>query len=235
MRIGAIIQARMSSRRLPGKVLMPVAGRPLLEYLLDRVEMCGEIVGTVVATSVGEHDDPIAAFCREFAVPCTRGPLDNVAQRFASAAAFFQLDAFVRLCADSPLVDTELISRAVREFRAREVDLVTNVFPRTFPPGQSVEVVDARVFAAAVAAMDDPDDLEHVTRYFYDHADRYRIWNMPSDHLPRDVSFAVDTRADLERFEAVVAALERPHWSYGLAELIEIQRRLAVATAGADR
>ena len=121
MRIGAIIGARMSSSRLPGKVLRPVRGRPVLQYLLERVDRADGLDRVAVATSVHASDDPILGFCRGCPVACVRGALDNVAQRLADAAWSLELDAFVRLTADSPLIDSALISRAVAEFRRRDV------------------------------------------------------------------------------------------------------------------
>ena len=229
MRIGAIIQARMTSRRLPGKVLAEVHGRPMLQYLLERVERCTELDLIVVATSTDPSDDPIESFCVERGVDYFRGPLNNVAERFREAARRQELDAFVRLCADSPLVDPALIDRAVATYRSGQTDLVTNVLGRSFPPGQSVEVISAPVFAEAVPHMSRADHREHVTSYFYDHREDFEIKVIRSDHDGPDVDFAIDTPQDLERFRVLVAAMDRPHWSYGLAELIELQRSLAAA------
>ncbi len=225
----------MRSRRLPGKVLRPLAGRPVLQYLLERVGRCTGLKAVAVATSSDSSDEPIARFCDAFGVRCIRGPLEDVAIRFKLAAESLKLDAFVRLCADSPLLDPQLITRAVDAFRSGKVDLVTNVFPRTFPPGQSVEVVRMRVFAAALPSMKDPGHREHVTRYFYEHPDRYRLLNLSGEHDATGADFAVDTEADLERIEALVAALDRPHWEYGLEALIAAHRALPLAGAAALR
>ncbi len=229
MRIGAIIQARMTSRRLPGKVLAEVHGRPMMQYLLERVERCTELDGVVVATSTDPSDDPIESFCAERGVDCFRGSLENVAARFCEAAQRHGLDAFVRLCADSPLLDPALIDQAVATYRSGGADLVTNVLGRSFPPGQSVEVISAPVFAEAIPHMSSADHREHVTSYFYDHRKDFKIKAIRSDHDGGDVDFAIDTPRDLDRFKALVAAMDRPHWSYSLAELIELQRAVAAA------
>ncbi len=225
----------MFSRRLPGKVLRPLAGRPVLQYLLEGVGRCTGLETVAVATSSDSSDDPIVRFCEVFGARCTRGPLEDVALRFKLAAESLKLDAFVRLCADSPLLDPQLITRAVDAFRSGNVDLVTNVFPRTFPPGQSVEVVGMRAFAAALPSMKDPGHREHVTRFFYEHPDRYRLLNLSGEHDVTGADFAVDTEADLERIEALVAALDRPHWEYGLEALIAAHRALPLAGAAALR
>ncbi len=233
MRIAAIIQARMTSRRLPGKVLAEVHGRPMMQYLLERVERCAELDGVVVATSTDPSDDPIESFCAERGVDCFRGSLENVAARFYQAAQQHEVDAFVRLCADSPLLDPTLIDQAVATYRSGGVDLVSTVLARSLPPGQSVEVISVSVFGEAIGQMNRADHFEHVTSYFYTHAGEYRIKTIRGGHDGGEVDFAIDTPGDLERFRALVAAMDRPHWSYGLAELIELQRAVAAA-AGAS-
>ncbi len=229
MRIGAIVQARMSSTRLPGKVLRRVRDRPVLQYLLERLQRCDGLDGVTVATSVDPSDEPIEKFCLEFGVSCCRGSLQDVARRCADAAGSRGLDAFVRLCADSPLLDPALVDRAIAEYRSREVDLVTNVFPRSFPPGQSVEVIRTSVLVAAVDMMTSDDDRGHVTRYFYRHAERYRIHNVHAEVDYGDLRLAIDTPGDLRRFETLVAGFERPHWEYGLRELARLSRQPAAS------
>ena len=105
MRIEAIIQARMSSKRLPGKVLEQIQGKSVLQYLLERIGRCLGLQYTIVATSTDNSDDPIEEFCDDFGIECFRGSLENVAERFRDAAKKYKLDAFVRVCSDSPLLD----------------------------------------------------------------------------------------------------------------------------------
>lgn len=217
----------MTSTRLPGKVLRRVRDRPVLQYLLQRLQRCDGLDGVTVATSVDPSDEPIEKFCLEFGVSCYRGPLDDVARRCAEAAGSRGLDAFVRLCADSPLLDPALVDQAVAEYRSREVDLVTNVCPKSFPPGQSVEVIRTSELFGAVDLMTSADDRQHVTRYFYRHADRYRIHNIRSEVDYGDLILAIDTPRDLRRFETLVAGLERPHWEYGLRELVQLRQQPA--------
>ncbi len=236
MRIGAIIQARMSSRRLPGKVLADVHGQPLLQYLLERLERCGELEVIVVATSTDPGDDPIQMLCDERDVACFRGSLENVAERFREAAKRHGLDAFARLCADSPLLDPALVDQAVASYRSGGLDLVTNVIGRSFPPGQSVEVISVQVFAEAVPQMSRADHREHVTSYFYDHDKDFRIKAIRCEHDCGDANFAVDTPADLERVTCLISAMDRPQWTFGLEELVRLYRGLANEVAeGSNR
>ena len=216
----------MTSSRLPGKVLSRVRGKPLLQYLLERLGHCTRLGEVIVATSAEESDAPVARLCRELDVPAFRGPLEDVAGRFLSVLDAFPLDGFVRLSADSPLLDQRLVDEGVRIFGEGGYDLVTNVFPRTFPSGESVEVVRSGTFRRAYPSFDAGEDREHVTRYFYRRSREFAIRNFASDVPLGDVHLAVDTEEDLERFRAMVGRMTRPHWEYPLGELIKIYEGL---------
>jgi spore coat polysaccharide biosynthesis protein SpsF len=222
----------MTSERLPGKVLTPVAGRPLLQYLLERLTRCRELSQTVVLTSDQASDDPVAALCWQFGVECFRGDLLNVARRFGDALEHYGWDAFVRISGDSPLLDQTLVDRAITLFRQAKFDLVTNVMPRSWPPGQSVEILRADVFHRTLSALDKPHHREHVTPYFYENQSRFKIFNIVSDRQLTAVRLSVDTKADLDMFARIVARMDRPHWEYGLAEILDFHRQVA-PTAGA--
>lgn len=221
-RIGAVVQARMSSSRLPGKVLHRVAGKPLLGYLLDRLEKCRGLDALVVATSTDASDLPVAEYSATRHVECHRGPLADVAARFLEVAERHALGAFVRVSGDSPLLDPGLVESAVSLFRAGSVaDVVTNVFPRSFPHGQSVEVIRAASLRAAYPRFE-PADREHVTTFFYRNAREFEIENFRSDQDASGIHLAVDTLQDMEAFRTIVSRMDRPHTDYGLAEILEL-------------
>jgi spore coat polysaccharide biosynthesis protein SpsF (cytidylyltransferase family) len=224
--IGAIVQARLSSSRLPGKVLHPVAGRPLLVYLLESLSHCAHLADIVVATSTEPQDTPIARLCQELNIKCHRGPLADVAGRFKEVLDAYPFDAFVRVCGDSPLLDHRLIDRALEIFRGGDYDLVTNIFPRSFPSGQSVEVLRTAAFRRGCELMQEADDLEHVTRFFYRHPQGIKIHNFQAEENFGAISLAVDTPEDMERFAAMVAALTRPHWDYDVGSLVRLYREV---------
>ncbi len=230
--IGAIVQARMSSRRLPGKVLREVGGRPLLGYLMERLAACDALDRTVVATSVDASDDPIEEFCRRSGWACVRGDLHDVAGRFETVLNHHPFDAFVRICADGPLLDPAVVSRGVSLFRSGGFDLVTNVSPRTFPPGQSVEVVATAAFRRALDDMSDGEDREHVTRVFYRNPHRYRICNFAGGAPADGLSMVVDTEDDFTRLERVIAAMDGSHLGYGLNRLTRLFRETEAVTCG---
>ena len=220
--IGAIVQARMSSRRYPGKVLHRVGGRTILGYLLDRLKSCKGLESLTVATSLEQSDDPVARFCLDNGVDCIRGPLEDVAGRFIKVLDQVPLDGFLRICGDSPWLDPALVEEGLTLFRQGGTDLVTNVFPRSFPPGQSVEVVDSQAFRKAYAAMAVAEEKEHVTKYLYGHPDQFAIRNFTAQRDYRGLSLALDTKADMASFEAVISALTKPQQDYSLDEVAEL-------------
>jgi spore coat polysaccharide biosynthesis protein SpsF len=205
VKLAAVVQARMSSTRFPGKMLHVVRGKPLLEYVLDRARLSEHIDLVVVATSVESTDTPIATYCAASGVECFRGSLGDVAGRFLEACEFYELDAFVRICGDSPLLDAALIDRGVQEFLESGADVVTNVSPRTFPAGQSVEVVRTTVFRDACARMTRVEHFEHVTGFLYQHAREYRVHNFtnPAGN-ESEIDLSVNTPAGMSLFERLI-------------------------------
>jgi spore coat polysaccharide biosynthesis protein SpsF (cytidylyltransferase family) len=158
-------------------------------------------------------DDPIAAYCGARDTECARGPLLDVAVRMLVAAQDARLDAFVRVNGDSPLLDQALVGRGAELMRLSGADLVTNVRPRTFPPGQSVEVVRTDALAGALS------DAEHVTGPLYDSPFVVRFRTDPPRTRP---SLTLDTAADHARLEAILEAMPRAHWEYGWEEVLAL-------------
>ena len=227
-RIVAIVQARANSARLPGKVLRQVVGRPIVAYLIERLRHASGLDDVVLATSDEGSDDALAAVATKEGYRCYRGPLDNVAKRLLGAARAAGADAFVRLSGDSPLLDANLVSRAVALYREGDAEIVSNVLVRTYPKGQSVEVIDTETLAQALTQFSD-SDREHVTTYFYRHLDRYRIVGFQSERSLAHMQLSVDEPEDLERFERIVAHMQRPHWTYGLDEVLDLAERVTAA------
>ena len=215
-----IVQARMTSSRFPGKVLHPVGGRPLLSFLTESLSHCRNAGPIVIACSAEASDDPIADYCEISGLRCHRGPLHDVMARFLTAAEALGAAQFVRVCGDSPLLDHRLIDRAIALFWRHAPDLVTNLHPRTFPAGQSVEVVSLGAFRAAVADATAPEDREHVTRFFYRRAERFEIVNFTAERDWSAHRMAVDEPGDLARFTTQLGSLPGPHWTIPLAARI---------------
>jgi spore coat polysaccharide biosynthesis protein SpsF (cytidylyltransferase family) len=217
--IPVIVQARTGSTRCPAKVMRTVAGRRLIDYTLDALERCRTARPLLVATSDDPLDDALAAHCAARRVPVVRGPLLDVAARFRAVLESFPVRAFVRVSGDSPLIDHRLVDRAAALYRESDCDLVSNVAERTYPKGQSVEVIRARAYLEAERAMTDPGDREHVTPWFYRDPGRYRIVSLKSDDGHGDRSMVVDTEEEFRRFKQLAHGLDAPAWRYRWHEL----------------
>jgi len=220
----ALVQARLSSKRLPGKVLRPLAGRPLLTHLIERLVETRALSSVVVATSDQVDDDPIAELCARGGVRCYRGPLDDVAERLARAAEWMGAEAFVRICGDSPLTDPALIDAVVELYRSADIELATNVQVRTFPKGLSVEAVRVAALRRAQRMME-PGEAEHVTQVFYRRPEEFRIANLTSGHDWGSVQMSIDTAQDFALAERMFAAMDGSSARYGLRELLALRER----------
>ncbi len=203
-----------------------IQGKPVLQYLLERIRRCSRLDTIIVATSEDTSDDEIVEFCKGLDIECFRGSLNNVAERFKYAANYYNLDAFVRICSDSPLLDPQIVDEHVQLFRQGSAELVTNVVDRKFPHGQSVEVISTDVFSQAVNKMDLPEHFEHVTGYFYENCDEFAIKQIKCPIECVGTSFVIDTLADFTRIEALIEAMDRPHWEYSLKDLIHLDCQL---------
>lgn len=203
MSIGVVVQARMGSSRLPGKVLMMINGHPMLWYLIQTVK--SKTSNFIIATSVNREDDAIEEYCLSIGVEVFRGSQLNVAERFYKIAQEKKWEAFVRLNGDSPLFDGCLLELSIRLFQENEVDLVTNTAKRSFPKGQSVEVVKTETFLKSYYDFQYESDFEHVTQYFYRNRDQYNILNFESDGDYSGTQLSVDTWEDFKRAEALIS------------------------------
>lgn len=192
----------MGSTRFPGKVLAPFRGKAIVARLIDAAAQAVARDRITVATSATAADDPLACYVRELGVAVFRGSLDNVVERFQDCLRVNPCDWFFRLCADSPLLDPALLGAAMRYADLKKVDLVTNVFPRTFPKGQSVELIRAAAFAAIDSNRLTPQQKEHATQVYYFHPEIFNIVNFESAEPGlAETSYAVDTLEDLSRLE----------------------------------
>lgn len=191
-----IVQARMTSTRLPGKVLLPLAGVPMLTRLVERLRRVQRADGIVVATTTNASDDAIAALCAQLGVPCHRGSEHDVLSRYADASRLHGADVVVRITSDCPLIDPALIDQVIAAYEEGGSDYVSNMLPPTWPYGMAVEVFSAAALAQAHAEATQAAEREHVTPFLYWHPERYRLRNVAS---PVDLShhrWTVDTPED---------------------------------------
>ena len=204
-RVVAIVQARMSSSRLPGKVLQGLGGVPVLELVLRRLGEARELQGVVVATSVEPGDDPVDRVAAAAGAPVVRGPLEDVLERYRLAAERHPCDAVVRITADCPLVDPDVVDAVVRRWREGGEQYVANVIePRTYPKGLDVEAFSAAALATAAAEARDPYDREHVTPYLRSRPERFPQARLAHDPPYAGVRLTLDTSEDLKALRALV-------------------------------
>ncbi len=205
----AIIQARMGSSRLPGKVLKDIGGEPMLFRVVVRARRAQTIGRVVVATTTDPGDNPLADFCREQGFPCYRGDPHDVLDRYYQTARAFDAVTIVRLTADCPVIDPGEIDRTVGAFRDAGVDFAANRLPppwkRTTPIGLDTEVVTFQALARTWREADEKYQREHVMPYLYDKKGRFRI--LLVDHEPDYGHFrwTVDTPEDLTLLRRIYA------------------------------
>lgn len=216
-----VIQARMNSARMPGKVLSTIRGKLLLQHLLESIESIPSLPPVIVATSLSSSDDPIVEFCEKRSTNVFRGSLYNVASRFQSICKLESLDFFVRICADSPAIHPEIIQNAVNLFCTNEFDIVTNTLERSFPKGQSVEVVRSSVFLKSFCDDWNDHEKEHVTSYFYKRNTEYKIHNFFNSFDCSGISLSVDQPQDYETISQLFQELHFPHWNFPLNEFFK--------------
>jgi spore coat polysaccharide biosynthesis protein SpsF len=234
-RIGMLLFARMSSRRLPGKMLLPLGPTTLLERVVARARTLAHPI--VLATSVDASDDPLCDAASALGVPVFRGSLSDVLGRACAAARSAGFDAFARLCGDRPFLPLDDTRRGmalmqVRLERAEACDLVTNAHTRKVPPGLTMEVVRTEALERAHANATSPDEHEHVTTAFYADGSGYAVEEVPSalQGLAR-VSLAVDDEADRQRLGRLIEA--QP--DVALCEQVAIRALMDVAQREASR
>lgn len=222
----AIVQARMTSTRLPGKALLPIAGRPMLWYQLQRMRAARTLDRIVVATTTNGTDDAIADFCDRQGCDCARGPEHDVLARYATAAAQFDAQRVVRLTADCPLLPPALIDEAVDAFAATQpCDYLSNMLEPRHPCGMAVEVMQATVLLQAAREARDPQEREHVTPFIYWRPQRFRLVAMKA---PSDLShhrWTVDTAEDFDLVSRILGALHDNQPDFGIDDVLALLER----------
>ena len=210
MTIGCIIQARMGSTRLPGKVLMEVIeGKPVLYYVINQLKYCKSFEKLIVATTTLPEDDKIVQFCMDNDVNYFRGDSKNVLERHYRCAEKFSLSTVIRMPADKPLLDPEVVDKVVEAFNSNSYDYVTNFLPSTYPSGTEVEVLSFNALKIAYEKAILPSEKEHVTNYIYDHKDDFRIFNVVNSENLSNFRWAVDRIEDLRLIREIVSNIRK--------------------------
>lgn len=224
MRTVAIIQARMGSTRLPGKVLKDLAGKNVLERVITRTRKAQLLQEVVVATSTQEPDDAIVTACTRLAVRWFRGDEIDVLDRYYGAAQEFSAEAIVRITADCPLIDPELIDDTIRSFRDGRADFATNSLTITYPRGLDVEVFTCEALERAWRAARLPYQRAHVTPYLYENESEFKIVSIAAEGDYSHHRWTLDTAEDLEMIRLIYRHFE-PRGDFGWLEVLAFVER----------
>jgi spore coat polysaccharide biosynthesis protein SpsF len=228
MNIVASIQARMGSKRLPGKVLKNISGKPMLLRHVERLRLSSLIDHIVIATSLNPRDDLIEKFCNDHSILCFRGSEDNVLNRVASLISEYNVDVHVEFCGDSPLIDFQIVDEFIDYFlkHIANLDYVSNTLKTTYPPGQEVAVYSGQALVKLDNDLDINDPLrEHVGFNITRFSERFRIHSLeaPAKFNYPDIYLEVDTENDLELIQLIFKYFLDSSINYfSLSEIIEL-------------
>jgi spore coat polysaccharide biosynthesis protein SpsF len=236
MKTVALIQARMSSSRLPGKVLQDIAGKPMLLHVVHRAQKVQSIDSVAVITTTYAEDDAIEKLCKENGIPFFRGSLDDVLDRYYQAAIYFKADIVVRLTADCPLLDPAVIEQVVKTFHQNSFNYVANVVEVTYPDGLDTEVFGFGTLERAWKEARLKSEREHVTVYILKHPELFRLGSVKQEKDLSSLRWTVDTPQDLEFVRSIYNFIKDEE--FGMEEIVKLLKEhpeLSELNAGQQR
>lgn len=223
----AIIEARMTSSRLPGKVLMTAVGKPMLEHMVERVRRAASLDEVIIATTTNVEDNPIVDLAASLGVGCYRGSEHNVLSRVLETAQQHGVDVIVELPGDCPLIDPAYIDLCVARYREADVDYASCALSNTFPVGTEAQVFSTQVLADVAHRTSEPDDLEHVSLYIYRNPDIYSLLpvSAPEAVARPEVHLTLDEKADYALIREVFETLYPNEPAFGLDQILDFLDR----------
>lgn len=223
MKTVAIVQARMTSTRLPGKILMEVLGKPLLTYELERLRRIDLLDELIVATTVNADDDPVVALCESLSVPTYRGSEHDVLSRYYEAALAYEADAVVRFTADCPLIDPDVSGGVISHYLAHCDSLdYCSTDVTTYPRGVDTEIFSMVALKEAFECGHEKQEREHVSWYIHTRPGNFRIWKQQSGHNWAKYRLTVDTPEDFALVKEVIERLYPQNQSFKLSDVIKL-------------
>ena len=224
MKTVAIVQARMGSTRLPNKVLREIKGKPMLWYVINRLKFCKNISEVILATTQAQADDPIEGFARENGINYFRGSENDVLDRYYQCAKKYSVEVIVRITADCPLIDPEVVDKVVETFLDHEndCDYASNVLPPTFPDGLDTEVFWFKSLEKAWNEAKYTSEREHVTSYIYKNPDKFKLLNVESNIDYSDLRWTVDTENDFNFVKEVYEKIGKENEIFYMKDIIEL-------------
>lgn len=216
-----IIQARSNSKRLPNKVMMKINGNTVIEHVINQVSKAKEINKIIVATSNSNKDLKLTNFLKKKKIEFFRGNLNNVAKRFYNLIKKYDIKNFIRISADSPLIDPKIIDKVSKNFSDKKYDIITNVFPRTYPKGLSVEAFRSKIFLENYSKIEKKNKYkEHVSLFFYENSKKFKIKNISNKKNLNYINLSIDTIQDLNLIRLIFKKkLNKLSWNNILTKL----------------
>ena len=203
MKIHGIIQARCGSTRFPNKVFAEIDGKPLIWHVVNRLTYAKTIDKIIIATTNSSMDDAIEDWCVDNGVCCYRGSENDVLNRYYCASMMFPSDVIVRITADDPFKEPEIIDRVVSMLLDGDYDIVTNNFPPSFPEGLDCEAFLFAALEQSEKSVCDPFEREHVTQYMYKHPNKFKIGNVVCNTNMSYLRWTIDNHVDLDMVKAI--------------------------------
>lgn len=220
--IAAIIQARMGSTRLPAKVTKEIMGKPMLWHIITRLRHSKRLEKIVIATTEREEDKIIVDITKEVGIDFYCGSSEDVLDRYYQAAKIFNVDPIVRITADCPLIDPEIVDKIVDYYFKSACDYVTNTLKPTMPDGLDTEVFSFRALERTWIEAKKPSEREHVTPYIYNHPELFKIGNYTSDVDLSDMRWSVDEEADYKFVAEVYKSLYKDGAIFYMNDILDL-------------
>lgn len=214
MRVVAIVQARMGSTRLPGKVLRELAGETMLARVVRRLRGAKLIDEVLIATTDRPNDDSIVEECRKCSVAVFRGDQDDVLDRYFKAAKYTNAEIVVRITSDCPLIDSEIVDKTIQAFMDQSPDYASNTIVRTYPRGLDTEVISMHALRRAWQEARRPYEREHVTPFIIEHPEEFVLLPVAGDQDYSAHRWTVDTPEDFEFVQAIYNRLQGKEFSW---------------------
>jgi len=210
-KIGCIIQARMGSTRLPGKAMLNVEDqKPVLYFVIKQIQECKLIDKIIVATTTNEEDNQIANYSKNLGIDFFRGSSEDVLDRHYQCAKEYSVSTIVRIPSDKPLIDPEIVDSVINSFKNNSCDYITNFLPNpTFPSGTEVEVFSMNGLERVWKKAKLPSEREHVTSYFSNHEDEFKITHIENSENLSHLRWAVDRIEDLDLVRLIVSKIKK--------------------------
>lgn len=223
MQIITVVQARFSSTRLPGKVLLPILEKPILIRIIERVRKAKFVGQLVIATSINSDDDQIEKLCNEYNLECYRGSLTDLLDRHYQVGLKYNADAVVKIPSDCPLIDPSIIDKVIKNFTENNFDYVSNLHPATYPDGNDVEIFSFNALEKAWKEATKNFEREHTTPYFWENQNLFKLGNVKWEtglDLSTSLRFTLDYFEDYQFIKNIYEELYPKNPDFSLQDIL---------------